>query len=156
MSANTASFPIEETTIAALHAAYLSGRATAVSVCQAHLDRIAAYDRSGSALGAIIINNPDALADAAALDAALALTAANVVCPGYVRTPLVDKQIPEQAEALGISEEEVVHNVMLHETVDGEFTTTDDVAAAALFFAAAQTNALTGQSLIVSRGWFME
>jgi amidase len=74
MSANTASFPIEETTIAALHAAYLSGRATAVSVCQAHLDRIAAYDRSGPALGAIIINNPDALADAAALDAALAST----------------------------------------------------------------------------------
>jgi 3-hydroxybutyrate dehydrogenase len=81
---------------------------------------------------------------------------ANVVCPGFVRTPLVDKQIPEQAKALGISEEEVVHNVMLRETVDGEFTTTDDVADAALFFAAARTNALTGQSLIVSHGWFME
>ena len=74
MSANAASFPIEETTIAALHAAYLDGRATAMSVCQAHLDRIAAYDRSGPALGAIIINNPDVLADAAALDAALAST----------------------------------------------------------------------------------
>ena len=81
---------------------------------------------------------------------------ANVVCPGYVRTPLVDRQIPEQAKALGISEEEVVHNVMLRDTVDGEFTTTEDVAAAALFFAAAKTNALTGQSLIVSHGWFME
>ena len=81
---------------------------------------------------------------------------ANVVCPGFVRTPLVDKQIPEQAKALGISEDEVVHNVMLRETVDGEFTTTDDVAEAALFFAAAKTNALTGQSLIVSHGWFME
>ena len=45
---------------------------------------------------------------------------ANVVCPGFVRTPLVEKQIPEQAKALGISEEEVVHNVMLRETVDGE------------------------------------
>jgi hypothetical protein len=72
MSANTASFPIEETTIAALHAAYLDGQARALSVCRAHLDRIAAYDRSGPALGAIIINNPNALADAAALDAALA------------------------------------------------------------------------------------
>jgi 3-hydroxybutyrate dehydrogenase len=81
---------------------------------------------------------------------------ANVVCPGYVRTPLVDKQIPEQAKALGISENEVVHNVMLRDTVDGEFTTTEDVAAATLFFAAAKTNALTGQSLIVSHGWFME
>jgi 3-hydroxybutyrate dehydrogenase len=81
---------------------------------------------------------------------------ANVVCPGYVRTPLVDRQIPEQAKALGISEQEVVHNVMLRDTVDGEFTTTEDVAAAALFFAAAKTNALIGQSLIVSHGWFME
>ena len=74
MAATAAPFPIEETTIAALHAAYVSGRATAVSVCQAHLDRIAAYDRKGPALGAIIINNPDALADAAALDAALKST----------------------------------------------------------------------------------
>jgi len=81
---------------------------------------------------------------------------ANVVCPGYVRTPLVDKQIPEQAKAVGISEEDVVHHVMLRDTVDGEFTTTEDVAAATLFFAAAKTNALTGQSLIVSHGWFME
>src|SRR6516225_10868354 len=81
---------------------------------------------------------------------------ANVVCPGFVRTPLVEKQIPEQARALGISEDEVVRNVMLRETVDGEFTTTEDVSEAAVFFAAATTNALTGQSLIVSHGWFME
>src|SRR4030088_449494 len=53
---------------------------------------------------------------------------ANVVCPGFVRTPLVDKQIPEQAAELGISEADVVRNVMLKDTVDGEFTTTDDVA----------------------------
>jgi 3-hydroxybutyrate dehydrogenase len=81
---------------------------------------------------------------------------ANVVCPGFVRTPLVDKQIPEQAKALGISEEAVIRDVMLKETVDGAFTTTEDVASAALFFAAAKSNAMTGQSLIVSHGWFME
>src|SRR5215831_17976828 len=81
---------------------------------------------------------------------------ANVICPGFVRTPLVDKQIPEQAKELGISEEDVVKKVMLKETVDGEFTTTADVAEASLFFASAKTNALTGQSLIVSHGWFME
>jgi 3-hydroxybutyrate dehydrogenase len=81
---------------------------------------------------------------------------ANVVCPGFVRTPLVDKQIPEQAKALGISEADVIKNVMLKETVDGEFTTVADVAQATLFFAAFPTNALTGQSLIVSHGWFME
>jgi 3-hydroxybutyrate dehydrogenase len=81
---------------------------------------------------------------------------ANVICPGFVRTPLVEKQIPEQAKTLGISEEDVVKKVMLKETVDGEFTTVADVAAATLFFAAFPTNALTGQSLIVSHGWFME
>ncbi|MFO1306096.1 MAG: 3-hydroxybutyrate dehydrogenase [Burkholderiales bacterium] len=81
---------------------------------------------------------------------------ANVICPGFVKTPLVDKQIPEQAKALGISEADVVKNVMLKDTVDGEFTTVDDVAQATLFFAAFPTNALTGQSLVVSHGWFME
>jgi 3-hydroxybutyrate dehydrogenase len=81
---------------------------------------------------------------------------ANLIAPGFVRTPLVDKQIPEQAQALGISEAEVIKNVMLKQTVDGEFTTVQDVAEVALFFAAFPTNALTGQSLIVSHGWFME
>ncbi|KGP63673.1 3-hydroxybutyrate dehydrogenase [Legionella norrlandica] len=81
---------------------------------------------------------------------------ANVICPGFVRTPLVDKQIPEQAKELGISEEDVIKKVMLKETVDGEFTTTGDVAQTALFFASFESNALTGQSLVVSHGWFME
>jgi 3-hydroxybutyrate dehydrogenase len=81
---------------------------------------------------------------------------ANVICPGFVRTPLVEKQIPEQARALGLSEEAVVKEVMLRDTVDGEFTTTQDVAEAALFFASFESNALTGQSLIVSHGWSMQ
>ena len=81
---------------------------------------------------------------------------ANVVCPGFVRTPLVDRQIPEQAAQFGISEEQVIRTIMLKDTVDGQFTTTDDVADAVLFFAAATTNAFTGQSLVVSHGWFMQ
>ncbi|KPN20859.1 3-hydroxybutyrate dehydrogenase [Xanthomonas sp. Mitacek01] len=81
---------------------------------------------------------------------------ANVICPGFVRTPLVDKQIPEQAKELGISEDEVIRNVMLKDTVDGEFTTVDDVANVALMLAAFETNALTGQSLVVSHGWYMQ
>lgn len=80
----------------------------------------------------------------------------NVICPGFVRTPLVDKQIPEQAKTLGITEQEVIKNVMLKETVDGEFTTVQDVAEVALLFASFPTNALTGQSLVVSHGWFMQ
>ncbi|QEL56829.1 3-hydroxybutyrate dehydrogenase [Chromobacterium paludis] len=80
----------------------------------------------------------------------------HVICPGFVRTPLVDKQIPEQAKALGISEEEVVKRVMLGNTVDGVFTTVDDVAQTALFLAAFPSAALTGQSIVVSHGWYMQ
>ncbi|WP_043611554.1 3-hydroxybutyrate dehydrogenase [Chromobacterium violaceum] len=80
----------------------------------------------------------------------------HVICPGFVRTPLVDKQIPEQAKELGISEEEVVKRVMLGNTVDGVFTTVDDVAQTALFLAAFPSAALTGQSFVVSHGWFMQ
>ena len=81
---------------------------------------------------------------------------ANVICPGFVRTPLVDKQIPEQAKSLGISEADVIAKVMLGETVDHEFTTVEDVAAIAHLFAAFPSNALTGQSMVVSHGWFMQ
>lgn len=81
---------------------------------------------------------------------------ANVICPGFVRTPLVERQIPEQAEILGLSEDEVVRTVMLKETVDGEFTTVQDVAEAVLFFASFESRALTGQSLVVSHGWSMQ
>jgi 3-hydroxybutyrate dehydrogenase len=81
---------------------------------------------------------------------------ANVVCPGFVMTPLVEKQIPEQAKALGISEADVIKNVMLKETVDGEFTTVDDVANTVVFLAGFETNAITGQSILVSHGWFMQ
>jgi 3-hydroxybutyrate dehydrogenase len=80
---------------------------------------------------------------------------ANVICPGFVKTPLVEKQIPEQAKELGISEERVIKEIMLAETVDHEFTTLKDVAEVALFLAAFETNALTGQSIVVSHGWHM-
>ncbi|AGI25784.1 putative dehydrogenase/reductase oxidoreductase protein [Pseudomonas sp. ATCC 13867] len=79
----------------------------------------------------------------------------HVVCPGFVRTPLVEKQIPEQARELGISEDEVVKKVMLGGTVDGEFTTVDDVAQTVLFLASFPSAALTGQSVLVSHGWGM-
>ena len=81
---------------------------------------------------------------------------ANVICPGFVLTPLVEKQIPEQAAQFGISEEAVVKTIMLKDTVDGEFTTLEDVAEAAIFFAGFPSNALTGQSLVVSHGWSMQ
>jgi 3-hydroxybutyrate dehydrogenase len=76
-----------------------------------------------------------------------------VICPGFVKTPLVEKQIPEQARSLGISEERVVKDIMLGETIDKQFTTIEEVAEVALFLAAFKSNALTGQSVMVSHGW---
>jgi 3-hydroxybutyrate dehydrogenase len=96
------------------------------------------------------------LAKVVAKEGAAHKVRANVICPGFVRTPLVEKQIPEQAREFGISEAEVVRNIMLKNTVDGEFTTLDDVAQCALFFAGFGTNALTGQSIVVSHGWYMQ
>jgi len=79
----------------------------------------------------------------------------HVVCPGFVRTPLVEKQIPEQAKELGISETEVIRRVMLGNTVDGQFTTLEDVAQMVLFLSTYPSSALTGQSFVVSHGWYM-
>jgi 3-hydroxybutyrate dehydrogenase len=81
---------------------------------------------------------------------------ANVICPGFVKTPLVEKQIPEQAKTLGISEKEVVEHIMLGQTVDKEFTTLEDVAEIAFVLAAFPTKALTGQSVLLTHGWHME
>jgi 3-hydroxybutyrate dehydrogenase len=96
------------------------------------------------------------LAKAVAKEGAQHGVRANVICPGFVRTALVDKQIPEQAQALGISAQAVIREIMLKDTLDGEFTTVEEVAAAALFFASFESNALTGQSLTVSHGWAMQ
>ena len=95
------------------------------------------------------------LAKAVAKEGAKHGIRSNVICPGFVRTPLVEKQIPEQAQLLGITEEEVIKNVMLRETVSGEFTSIEDVAATAVFLASFPSNALTGQSIVVSHGHFM-
>ncbi len=96
------------------------------------------------------------LARLVAKEGAVHAVRANVICPGFVRTPLVDRQIPEQARELGLTEDQVVKTVMLRETVDGEFTTAEDIAEVAVFFAAFPSLALTGQSLVVSHGWHMQ
>jgi 3-hydroxybutyrate dehydrogenase len=96
------------------------------------------------------------LARLVAKEAAVHGVRANVICPGFVRTPLVDRQIPEQARRLGLTEDQVIKTIMLRETVDGEFTAADDIAEVAVFFAAFPSLALTGQSLVVSHGWHMQ
>jgi len=81
---------------------------------------------------------------------------ADVVCPAFVRTPLVEKQIPEHARALGVSESDVLKKVLLKETIDSDFTTVDDVDDVTSMFAGFLSNALTGQSMVVSHRWFTQ
>ncbi|KAN0022448.1 hypothetical protein ACTFIU_004631 [Dictyostelium citrinum] len=81
---------------------------------------------------------------------------ANLICPGFVLTPLVRNQIPDLAKKFNITEEQVTKNILLKETVDGEFTTVEDVAEVAVNFSSIPNKCLTGQSLLVSHGWIME
>jgi 3-hydroxybutyrate dehydrogenase len=140
------------TTRAVLHQMYKQGSGSIIYMGSVH-------SKEGSVLKAPYVTAKHGLiglAKVVSKEGAKHGVRANVICPGFVRTPLVDKQIPEQAKKLGISNEAVIKDVMLKETVDGEFTTVQDVAQAALFFASFETNALTGQSLIVSHGWSMQ
>jgi 3-hydroxybutyrate dehydrogenase len=164
--------PLEEFTLAdwkKLLAIHLDGAFLTTKACLPHMY---ASGRGGSVIYMGSVHSKEAsllkapyvtakhgligLAKVVAKEGAKHGVRANVICPGFVRTPLVDKQIPEQAKTLGITEQEVIKNVMLKETVDGEFTTVQDVAEVALLFASFPTNALTGQSLVVSHGWFMQ
>ncbi len=140
------------TTRACLKPMYAAGRGSIVYIGSVH-------SKEASVLKAPYVTAKHGLvgfAKVVAKEGAAHGVRANIVCPGFVRTPLVEKQIPEQVRALGLTEAQVVRDVMLKETVDGEFTTAEDVAEAVLFFAAAGSNAMTGQSLIVSHGWCME
>jgi 3-hydroxybutyrate dehydrogenase len=140
------------TTRACLGPMYAAGRGSIVYIGSVH-------SKEASVLKAPYVTAKHGLiglAKVVAKEGAAHGVRANTVCPGFVRTPLVEKQIPEQARALGLTEEQVIRDVMLKDTVDGEFTTVEDVAEAVLFFAAAGSNAMTGQSLIVSHGWSME
>ena len=77
----------------------------------------------------------------------------NAVCPGYVLTPLVEKQIPDTAKARGISEAEVKNDVMLKLQATKEFVGVDEVAAIALFLASDAAKSITGTHISVDGGW---
>jgi len=78
---------------------------------------------------------------------------ANTICPGYVKTPLVDKQIADQAKAHGISPEQVVRDVMLSHQARKEFITVEELAALAVFLASDAAASMTGTALAMDGGW---
>lgn len=77
----------------------------------------------------------------------------NAICPGYVLTPLVEKQIPETARARGLSEDEVVRDVILHAQPSRRFVTTDEIGGLARFLCTDQAASITGAALPIEGGW---
>jgi 3-hydroxybutyrate dehydrogenase len=77
----------------------------------------------------------------------------NAICPGYVLTPLVQKQIPDTARARGISEDEVIKNVLLAAQPTKKFVTVEQVAALALYLASDAAASITGAVLPIEGGW---
>lgn len=80
---------------------------------------------------------------------------AHMISPGFVKTAMVNDQIPLQAAEKGISEDEVINDILLANTLNKEFTTIEDVSQTALFLAAFPTDVFTGQSINASHGWCM-
>ncbi len=88
-----------------------------------------------------------------ALEAAEFGVTCNAICPGYVLTPLVEKQIPNTAKARGISEEEVVRDVLLEAHATKEFVTVEQLGALAVFLCSDEAAQITGTALPVDGGW---
>ena len=91
-----------------------------------------------------------------ALETATAGITCNAICPGYVWTPLVEKQIPETMEARHLTREQVINDVLLHAQPTKEFVTVDEVAALALFLCSDGAKSMTGTILPVDGGWTAE
>ena len=77
----------------------------------------------------------------------------NAICPGYVRTPLVEKQIPDTAKARGITEQQVINDVLLAAQPTKQFVTVEQVAGLALYLASDAAASVTGAILSMDGGW---
>jgi 3-hydroxybutyrate dehydrogenase len=91
-----------------------------------------------------------------ALEVAQQGITANAICPGYVRTPLVEKQIPDQAKARGISEEAVVRDVILAAQPTKRFVGVDEVAGLTAYLCSDAAASITGALLSIDGGWTAE
>ena len=91
-----------------------------------------------------------------ALETATFGVTANAICPGYVWTPLVDKQIPETMEARHMTREQVINDVLLTAQPTKQFVTVEEVAALALFLASDNARSITGAIIAIDGGWTAE
>ncbi len=88
-----------------------------------------------------------------ALETATFGITANAICPGYVWTPLVEKQIPDTMAARGLTREQVINDVLLHAQPTKQFVTVDEVAALAVYLAGDMARSITGAIISIDGGW---
>jgi 3-hydroxybutyrate dehydrogenase len=93
------------------------------------------------------------LTKTAALELAEHGITVNAICPGYVLTPLVEKQIPDTAKARGITEEQVIHDVLLAAQPTKRFVTVEEVAALAVYLTTPLAGSVTGAIIPIDGGW---
>jgi 3-hydroxybutyrate dehydrogenase len=88
-----------------------------------------------------------------ALETATFGITANAICPGYVWTPLVEKQIPDTMAARGLTRDQVINDVLLHAQPTKQFVTVDEVAALAVYLAGDMARSITGAIISIDGGW---
>ena len=96
------------------------------------------------------------LAKTVALETADVDITVNTICPSYIRTPLVDKQISQQAEAHGMNEDEVIEKIMLEPMPKRAFITTEEIGAAIEFLVSHEARNITGQTITIDGGWTLK
>ena len=88
-----------------------------------------------------------------ALETAKEPITANAICPGYVHTPLVDKQIPDTMKKYDMTEEEVIEKIILERQPSKQFTTVEQLGGTAVFLCSPAADQITGTTISVDGGW---
>ncbi|MCC6008305.1 MAG: 3-hydroxybutyrate dehydrogenase [Rhodobacteraceae bacterium] len=137
------------TSAAALPGMYAAGWGRVVNIASAHGLTASPYKAAYVAAKHGIVG----LSKVTALEAAGKGVTCNAVCPGYVLTPIVESQIPDQMKTHGMSREEVISRVMLSRQPSGEFATTDQIGGVVAFLCSAAADQITGTTISVDGGW---
>jgi len=137
------------TTAAALPGMYAKGWGRVINVASAHGLTASPYKSAYVAAKHGVVG----LTKVTALEAAGKGITANAICPGYVLTPLVEAQIPDQMKEHGMDRETVIREVMLQRQPSRQFATVDQIGGTAVFLCSDAADQITGTTISVDGGW---